>query len=564
MNLSHKVICIVVGVSVIVASIIGLIEYRQGGISIQSKIDKDLEIIANRLSSNLKTPIYAFDKNTINHIIEAEFLKEDVAGIVVWSEDRESIIAGVKRESGKLIHTEDFSNLNKLPKITQKLYFQKTDGPQALLAEIDISINPRISEKHLIDNIIRSQGALFFIIIVISFLISFIINRYISSPLDEMQKVIVAIEKAAKSDIQQDISINMPKFNKAFKEIKRLNESFQLMLSTLNDKDRSLRESEENLRITLNSIGDAVITTDKYGFITGLNPIAEKLTGWSRDDARGEKLVDVFDIFNSQTGETCENPVTKVIESGKIVGLANHTSLKSKDGSTRQIADSGAPIRNKDEDIVGVVLVFRDVSGQYELEEQLRQSQKMDAVGQLAGGIAHDFNNLLSAIMGSAELLNIKLKSESNLKYVRIINKTSNRASELINKLLIFSHKSEIISEALDINFILTDTLSILKSSFDKKIKFVFSTNAEQLTITGDKSQIQNAIMNLCINARDAMPDGGIISIDLMTCQFDEHYCSASPFDLSPGHYVQINIKDNGSGIPLDEIKRIFDPFYTT
>ena len=139
----------------------------------------------------------------------------------------------------------------------------------------------------------------------------------------------------------------------------------------------AIREREENLSITMNSIGDAVIATDEKGRLTRMNPVAEALTGWSAEEARGRALVEVFRIINSKTRAQAENPVEKVLRDGKIVGLANHTALVARDGVERQIADSGAPIRGQDGAIVGVVLVFRDVSEQYAHQEEVAGLRNM-------------------------------------------------------------------------------------------------------------------------------------------------------------------------------------------
>ncbi len=151
----------------------------------------------------------------------------------------------------------------------------------------------------------------------------------------------------------------------------------KLLKDTVQKKNDDLRESEENLRITLNSIGDGVIATDKEGKVTRMNPIAEQLTGWKNKDARGEKLETIFHIVNSKTGEKAENPVGQVLETGTIVGLANHTKLIAKNNKEFQIADSGAPIKDDDGNITGVVLVFRDVTKEYENRERIKSSEEL-------------------------------------------------------------------------------------------------------------------------------------------------------------------------------------------
>ena len=182
-------------------------------------------------------------------------------------------------------------------------------------------------------------------------------------------------------------------------------------LLSLHEANMALQASNENLSITLTSIGDAVIATDSEGRVIRMNPVAEKLTGWSLSEAKGRPLIQVFHIINEETRQRVENPVENVLREGVVVGLANHTILISKNGTEYPVDDSGAPMRDEQGDITGVVLVFRDVSKKREavaekikIEAQLRQAQKMESIGTLAGGIAHDFNNILSSVIGYTEL----------------------------------------------------------------------------------------------------------------------------------------------------------------
>lgn len=168
--------------------------------------------------------------------------------------------------------------------------------------------------------------------------------------------------------------------------------------------ERRLRLSERRYATTLQSIGDAVIATDAEGRVTFLNPVAEALTGWPAAEAIGQPLDEVFRIIGEQSRQTVENPVTRVLREGTIVGLGNHTVLIARDGREHLIDDCAAPIHDEDR-CTGAVLVFRDITEKRRLEEQLRQAQRMEGIGRLAGGIAHDFNNLLTIINGYCRLI---------------------------------------------------------------------------------------------------------------------------------------------------------------
>jgi two-component system, chemotaxis family, CheB/CheR fusion protein len=165
------------------------------------------------------------------------------------------------------------------------------------------------------------------------------------------------------------------------------------------------RQQREVLAVTLGSIGDAVLTTDTAGRITFLNPVAEALTGWSLQDALGQPCEAVFRLVHERTRQPLESPVARVLRNGLVLDLAPQTVLLTRDGRDVPVADLSAPIRRGSEQLYGVVVVFRDASDLRQLEAQLRQAQKMEALGTLAGGIAHDFNNILAAIMGYTELV---------------------------------------------------------------------------------------------------------------------------------------------------------------
>ncbi len=329
--------------------------------------------------------------------------------------------------------------------------------------------------------------------------------------------------------------------------------------------ENALRESETNLSITLNSIGDAVIATDSAQKITRMNPIAQQLTGWCFEEARGKVLTEVFRIINAHTRQSVESPAEKVLREGRIVGLANHTVLISKDGTERQIADSGAPIRNANQEIVGVVLVFRDVTENYRVEEQLRQSQKMDAIGKLAGGIAHDFNNQLAGIMGYADLIRGLVHQDTSLlRYCDNIIRSSQCAADLTNKLLAFARKGNYQSVPVNLHSIIGEVVSMLEHTIDRRITIRRHLDAAVAVTLGDPSQLQSALLNLAINARDAMPDGGELIFKTQTVVLSSDDFAETGFSISGGHYVRIQIKDTGTGIDSKVIPCIFEPFFTT
>jgi PAS domain S-box-containing protein len=329
--------------------------------------------------------------------------------------------------------------------------------------------------------------------------------------------------------------------------------------------EEELRQSEENLRITLKAIGDAVIVTDISGCITRMNPVAEELTEWPETEAIGRGLLEVFNIINNDTREPVANPVNRVISDGEITVLPRSTVLVSRHMHEYRIADSGAPIRSQEGNIVGVVIVFRDITEELRLQEQLAQTQKLDAIGQLASGIAHDFNNMLGGVMGSAELLQLRLPDDPvNKKYLSILLESAQRAADLAKKLLVFSRQQAPSSTPIDVHQAVLKAISILENTIDKQVRIEMDLTAEFHLVVGDCSQLVNVFLNLGINACHAMPSGGILSFSSRVTELTTTYCNASSFSLIPGEYLEVEVRDTGCGIPMDIIHRVFDPFFTT
>jgi len=326
-----------------------------------------------------------------------------------------------------------------------------------------------------------------------------------------------------------------------------------------------LQASREDLEITLNSIGDAVIVTTATGGITTMNPIAEQLTGWSKAEAQGKNIDEVFIVVSKKTREPILNTVERVIAKNEIVTLDENTLLVSKDGSEYQISDSGAPILNDTQAIVGVVIVFRDITEKKLLEEKLFQSQKMEAVGELAGGVAHDFNNMLSGILGSAELLKDAVSDDqSELDLVNLIITASSRAAELTGKLLAFSRKGTVEFDSVDLHTAIREAISLLKHTIDKKIDIMVNFRARRSTIEGDLSLLQNMLLNLGVNASHAMKNGGKLSFVTKDVHLSTRFCIENKYDIESGDYLKLDVEDSGDGIDPEFIDHIFEPFFTT
>ncbi len=328
----------------------------------------------------------------------------------------------------------------------------------------------------------------------------------------------------------------------------------------------ALREREQDLRITLESIGDAVITTNPYGIIQRFNRSAENLTGWSSEKAIGLHIGSVLKIKRETQDKYCTN-FTEIIAELELNSNTPSSRLILSDlNNTNHIINTTFTyITAEDGTKLGVVVVLRDVSEAIIMQDKLQQSAKMDSIGKLAGGVAHDFNNMLGGIRGAAELLENSLSQGSPLKkYVEIINEASSKAADLTSKLLAFARKNNFVTVKTNLHNCIKDAVDILQHSIDKRIKINFAHKANYSMIYGDPSQLQNIFLNMGTNSRDAMPMGGEIRICSENINIDEDFCNESEFRLNPGKYIKISFEDTGTGIADDLYKRIFEPFYTT
>ncbi len=326
------------------------------------------------------------------------------------------------------------------------------------------------------------------------------------------------------------------------------------------EAEAALADEKERLTVTLRSIGDGVITTDAKGRVVLLNEVAETLTGWTSDEALGRPLAEIFHIINEHTRQRCRNPVERVLETGGIVGLANHTILIAQDGTERNLADSGAPIRARDGTVIGVVLVFRDVTDQLRMEQELLIARKLEAVGVLAGGIAHDFNNILTAILGNLALAKQSLPQDDRLfRRLTEAEKATLRATGLTKQLLTFARGGEPVKRPTAIGALLNDWASFALRGSNVRCECAFPADLWNVNI--DEGQMSQVVHNLVINAQQAMPDGGVVRIDGENVTIG---AGSHELPLREGRYVKVSIQDQGTGIQPEHLAKIFDPYFTT
>lgn len=335
----------------------------------------------------------------------------------------------------------------------------------------------------------------------------------------------------------------------------------------LKHAEKALKESEERYRAVAETAIAGIGIADSEERLTFVNPAFARMLGYSQDELLGMNLSQLA----NQNEFTRYQDLTVQRKKGKV--NTYETTLTHKDGREVYFLVSASPLMEDNNVFIGTLAVIVDITDRRQaeeekvhLEEQLRQIQKMEAIGQLAGGIAHDFNNMLGAISGYADMIKRKFAQDNPKleKYVTQIFNAAQRAADLTIKLLTFAHKGKFEITVVNIHKTIQDVIYLLEHTIDKDITIMQQLNAKPSSVTGDSTQLENAILNLAVNARDAMPKGGTLTFTTGIIDLDEKYIKDHPYEIKQGTYLMLSVTDNGIGMDENTRQKIFEPFFTT
>jgi len=329
-------------------------------------------------------------------------------------------------------------------------------------------------------------------------------------------------------------------------------------LTELKQTEAALAAEKERLAVTLRAMAEGVVTTDVAGRVQYMNPAASRATDW--DGSAFDRPVSEICVFeNDRTGAPVEVPIARVAGGDTVADLPAHTRLVSRRGTRRLVEGCCAPIHSADSRVIGMVLVFRDVTEHERLEQELVRAARLESVGVLAGGIAHDFNNILTAVMGNLALALLDAGNSAEAsERLRAAEKATLRARDLTQQLLTFAKGGDPVREAVQLATVIRETTDF--ALHGSSVKAIYHLPVDLWPADVDKGQIARVVQNLVINSIQAMPAGGTLRLAACNEPAGEGHRSG----LAPGDYIQLTIADTGEGISAEHLPRIFDPYFTT
>jgi PAS domain S-box-containing protein len=391
------------------------------------------------------------------------------------------------------------------------------------------------------------------IAVLLAFALAILLARSLTRPLEKMT---LAIEAFGRGDA-------MAAPTGAHGEIGVLARAFTRMAGDVDAKTAELRRYAETLDRIMSSMADALVVADEHGKVLLANAAFRAMFGaidnvftsnWNTQRFHGDEMTPL---------ENKEVLIARALRGEKFDALELAVRREGETAFMHLIA-SGGPISDEQGHQIGGVMVYRNVTEARQNERQLRQSQKLDAIGQLTGGVAHDFNNILTVITGTIDMLSDGLTDRPSLSAIaKMIDEAATRGAELTQQLLAFARRQPLEPRAVDPNALVLETARLLRPTLGEHIEIESMLEDNAWHAVADLSRLNTALINLAVNARDAMPNGGKLTLETANVALDETYVQGNP-EVKPGSYVMIAVSDTGHGIPAALVDKVFEPFFTT
>lgn len=541
------------------------------------------------LSPHIVTLLLTDADHTVLIANRQELVNVDAATLTHY--DRKAAITASSLQQGSVFAAERHHVLGYYP-ITLGVRAGEIRPSQSGTLYVEYDFTERLNL--LREEVYKSAAKSAVTLLLFALLLSFLLRALITRPVD---RLVTAVKELASGNLNARIDLpannELGQLGAAFNEMaaelennqERLQEQNlqlemevserQMAQETLEEQSQRLEEeiaertqAEDKLKIVFDAAQAGIIMVDAEGAITFANRCVEQLYGLAPSEIVGSRYLDHVHVDER---ETSGNLLQKLML-GEIEAISTERHYLRKDGSDLWGLLSARRHLDYNGTLIAVVIVITDISelkkGEQErelLQQKFNQSQKMEAIGRLAGGIAHDFNNKLTVIMGYSELLKMNAAKLDEVEIGRLdeILKAANHSREITRQLLAFSRSEVISPHKVNINSIIEDSRKSLGRLIGEDIRLEFKPQSDLWPSLLDPTQLDQIIMNLAVNARDAMPDGGLFEIETSNVHVDESYCNKFP-DARPGDYVLLSVSDTGCGMNSDTLGHIFEPFFTT
>ena len=565
-----------VTLGIIIVSIIALITLFSSAyiyIQIKDRLIDDMErssvLSIESLKENVTNLVASYSENEYINLISNEMQHRGYFAIIVEDDNmgkvlgKPSYFAGKIRDSNGIIIEFDAENAEHIKQLEACFYLQK-QGLVTYTGQTLGAISICTSDQHITEELNEIIGFTVLNALAISLfmvlLLFLTIRNYILKPISNITNII--------NNSDEDGIPLEEVTEKGSIEISSLSNTINSMIGSIKGSRKKLREQHKQLKIreaqlslqaaAMRAASDAIVIMDIKGEIIWVNPAFEELTGYLFHEIQGNN---VSILKSGMQDSDFYQALWETILSGK--SWFGELQNKRKDGSVYLEEENITPVQDETGEIIHFVSIKRDITLQRQKEMQLQRSQKMDALGKLTGGVAHDYNNMLGVIMGYAELLESSLSDQPDLaKYAYNIFHAGERGAKLTRKLLSFSRKQSTSFEITNINTLLKYEQDVLEKTLTVSIKLEFDLADELWPVWIDSSDLEDAIINMCINAMHAMPDGGQLTLSTANHQLAEE--DAQFLGLAAGDYVMLMITDTGAGMDKEIQRQIFDPFFTT
>lgn len=424
------------------------------------------------------------------------------------------------------------------------------------LAAIDVGLPQSIVTDKIEDSMRSAILICLALFLVVFLLVWLFIKQALYRPIAHLIEVTTDI---ANGNLTREIAVEK------VKEFRELACSLTHMRDSIRRNINEIEQKTQQVKALIACSPVALFSVDVHGAVAIWTESAERLFGWQADEVTGQPLPIIPDSaqerFNEIFARVCQGEVM----------LGQEFQQKRKNDTLFHASLSSSPIRDSSGAIVGIMASVEDIStriaqekAHQEMQEQLLQSQKMESVGRLAGGVAHDYNNMLGVILGSAELALMNMdESDANRRYLKEIINAAQRSADITRQLLAFARKQTIAPVPLDLNDCISDMLKILRRLIGENIELEWLPQSSLGMVKMDATQIDQILANICINAKDAMPTGGKITLQTRSVKIDQEYCDRH-HGFQAGEFICLSISDNGLGMDRETREKIFEPFFST